>query len=105
MALLSRIFTRLRLRTDELHVRTAICGFDDWRHPWRFHEAVTTSLDPSDAELFQHVWREATDASHWSESDLSACAKRAESHLRSRFPFLGSKAARAVANGAAYEWR
>ncbi len=87
------------------NLSTAICRFDDWGNPWRFEQFVTAFLDRSDADLFQQIWREANDASHWTESDLSACATRAASALQSRFPFLDSEVSNAVANAAAYQWR
>ncbi|HEV2296009.1 MAG TPA: hypothetical protein VGR35_19345 [Tepidisphaeraceae bacterium] len=86
-------------------LNTAICRFDEWDKPWRFRESVMATLDRSDAELFEQVWREAIEASRWTDSDLSACAKRASSDLRSRFAFLNMPAADAVARAAAYQWR
>ena len=86
-------------------LNTAIRRFDEWDKPWRFRESVTATLDRSDAEPFEQVWREATDASHWTDGDLAACAKRASSALRLRFTILDRQAADAVARAAAYQWR
>ena len=86
-------------------LRTAICRFDEWDKPWRFRESVRASLDRPDAVLFEQVWGEVTDASHWSSGELLACAQSASSNLQVRFPFLDGEAADAVARAAAYEWR
>ena len=88
-------------------VNDAITGYSDWSHPWLFDNYVKTRLAHRESAqaLFQDVWREAMDYSHWQSADHNANAESAISGIREKFPTISEAAADAIANAAAYEWK
>jgi hypothetical protein len=83
----------------------AVRSFDNWSQPWRFKESVAASLDAAGAEVFEQIWRVATNPAHWDKVDLAPCAADALMALQRRFPRLDSDVNEAIVRAAAYEWR
>jgi len=85
----------------------AIIRFDQWRHPWEFHDSVIRArgLSRADRKLFEAAWQEALDFAHWQSADLARCAQLAQAAVRARFPSLSEEACSAIARGASFEMR
>ena len=91
--------------SDPQRVNDAILAFNDWDEPWRFREFVVNRLAGADAKVFERVWRLATDANRWRNSEMTCCVRELESEIRETLPGLTEETTRAIATAASYEWR
>ncbi len=86
-------------------IQTAVAQFDDWQHPWKFHDAVSSTLPSNEKAEFETVWQTAMDDKHWNAADFQQCAANAIAAVEVLFPRLETRAVKAIVNAAAYQWK
>jgi hypothetical protein len=56
-------------------LQTVVSQFDDWQHPWTFHDAVASRLASTQKDQFESVWHAAMDPTHWKSADFQQPGK------------------------------
>ncbi len=83
-----------------------IIEFDNWSHPWKFHECIISDKTLSEAELqlFEEIWKRAGNFKFWDNADLSLCAQKSRTFIAENYELADQSVANIV-RALSYQWK
>ena len=84
-----------------------ISDYSAWDRPWEFQKHIQEHINllTTDKNTFLQAWTEATDTTHWQDSDLVLGCKSAHLSIRRKFSCLSEESVGAIVRAVSYQWR